>query len=301
MDEAKPASVPLPARKSIHLFDLDDTLIRTTARVLVRDAGGKLLRALSTAEFTAYRAAPGESLDFSEFSDLGILSRGIVVRYTRTIIDTILAYGTRSEFGILTARSDKKMHAPFLIRLFRSLFGVRLANEFIFAVSDARFSGYKDRRVGPGGVPFSSLSVSQRKALVIAEDLVGRGFNDISFYDDSRANLESFKVMRRAFPHVAYRPHFIDPTWAARLEEFLSSNAERKTLIKGAGSARILLDHHWKGGGDREAALAELAEGKSIRLDTVPVWVCFEEGKYCLRKKVDAEGIDGSREPGAGR
>lgn len=286
MDDALSASVP-QARRSIHLFDLDDTLIHTSARVLVRDAEGNLLRALSTSEFTGYKAAPGEVLDFNEFSDLGILSRGIVVRYTRTIIDTILAYGTRSEFGILTARADKKMHAPFLIRLFRSLFGVRLANEFIFAVSDARFSGYKDRKVGPGGVPFSTLSVSQRKALVIAEDLVGRGFNDISFYDDSRANLDSFKVLRQAFPHVAYRPHFIDPTWAARLSEFMASAAERKPLIKGAGSVRILLEHHSKREGGLDAALKELLEGKPVKLDTVPVWVCYEEGKYCLRKTLD--------------
>jgi hypothetical protein len=284
MDEALPASVPGPPRKSIHLFDLDDTLIRTAARVLVRDGAGNLVRALSTAEFAAYRPSPGEILDFSEFSDLGILSRGIVVRYTRAIIDTILAYGTRSEFGILTARADKKMHAPFLIRLFRSLFGVRLANEFIFAVSDARFSGYKDKRVGPGAVPFSRLSVSQRKALVIAEDLVGRGFNDISFYDDSRANLESFKVMRQAFPHVAYRPHFIDPTWSARLEEFLASPAERKPLIKGEGSVRILLEHHSRRAADVEAALLDLRAGEPVRLDTVPVWICCEGGKFALRK-----------------
>ncbi len=261
-------------------------MIRTSARVLVRDGQGNLLRALSTGEFTTYQAAPGEVLDFGEFSDLGILSRGIVVRYTRTIIDTILAHGTRSEFGILTARADKKLHAPFLIRLFRSLFGVRLANELIFAVSDQRFSGYKDRRLGPEGVPFSRLSVSRRKALVIAEDLVGRGFNDISFYDDSRANLESFKVMRQAYPHVTYRPHYIDPTWAGRLEEFLASSAERKTLIKGAGSVRILLEHHTRGTIGPETALRELVDGRPIRLDTGPVWICCEDGKFCLRKSL---------------
>jgi hypothetical protein len=290
MDEARSASVPPLPRKSIHLFDLDDTLIRTSARVLVRDAGGKVLRALSTAEFTAYRPSPEEVLDFGEFSDLGILSRGIVVRYTRTIIDTILAHGTRSEFGILTARADKKLHAPFLIRLFRSLFGVRLANEYIFAVSDERFSGYKDRRIGPEGVPFSRLSVSQRKALVIAEDLVGRGFNDISFYDDSRANLESFKVMRQAFPHVVYRPHFIDPTWGGRLEEFLASSAERKTLIKGAGSIKILLEHHSQRAGGLDEALQELMDGRPIRLDTGSVWICFEDGKFSLRKTLPENG-----------
>jgi hypothetical protein len=279
------------ARKSIHLFDLDDTLIRTEARVLVRDGEGALLRSLSPAEFTGFRPAPGEILDFHEFSDLGILSRGIVVKYTKSIIDTILKYGTRSEFGILTARSDKKLHAPFLIRLFRSLFGVRLSNELIFAVSDQRFSGYKDRRAGKGGggeppVPFAKLSVSQRKALVIAEDLVGRGFNDISFYDDSRENLESFKVMREAFPHVVYKPHFIDPTWKARLTEFWESGAERKPLIKGESSVRIILEHHSRDYGGMQEALRGLAEGHAIRLDSVPVWVVCEEGKYQLKRNV---------------
>lgn len=277
-----------PERRSIHLFDLDDTLIHTDARVLVRNPSGGLVRALTTAEFTGYRHGPDEMLDFTEFSDLGILSRGIVVRYTRSIIDAILAYGTRSEFGILTARSDKKLHAPFLIRLFRSLFGVRLANEYIFAVSDVRFSEYKDR-IGDAGMPFSQLSVSQRKALVIAEDLVGRGFNDISFYDDSRANLDSFKVMRQAFPHVTYRPHFIDPTWKARLDEFLIAGKERKALTKGAASVRILLEHHTRRGLDYEPAMLSLSEGKPIRLDSLPLEIAFADGKFWLRR-TESEG-----------
>ncbi|HKP96078.1 MAG TPA: hypothetical protein VJ385_10005 [Fibrobacteria bacterium] len=271
-------------RKSIHLFDLDDTLIRTEARVLVRDSQGGLLRALAPAEFTDYRPAPGEVFDFREFSDPGILSRGIMVKYTKTIIDTILKYGTHSEFGILTARADKKLHAPFLIRLFRSIFGVRLSNELIFAVSDRRFSGYKDRGITAGSAPFSSLSVSQRKAMVIAQDLVGRGFNDISFYDDSRENLDSFKVMRQAFPHVVYKPHFIDPTWKARLGEFWESGSQSKALIKGANSARIILEHHSRYGADAHSPLRILLEGTPIRLDTVPVWLVCEEGKFYLRR-----------------
>ncbi len=279
-------------RKSIHLFDLDDTLIRTEARVLVRDGQGGLLRSLSPSEFTVYRPEAGETLDFHEFSDLGILSRGIVVKYTRSIIETILRYGTRSEFGILTARADKKLHAPFLIRLFRSLFGVRLSNELIFAVSDERFSGYKDRAAGARGdgppVPFAKLSVSQRKALVIAEDLVGRGFNDISFYDDSRENLESFKVMRRAFPHVVYKPHFIDPTWKARLAEFWESGAEHKPLIKGASSVRIILEHHAGKDTDAYAALRDLESGIPFKLASFPVLVVCEDGKFHLRRDPQA-------------
>jgi hypothetical protein len=276
-------------RKSIHLFDLDDTLIQTTARVLVLGPDGGLLRALAPSEFTHYRPALGETFDFREFSDLGILSRGIVVRYTKSIIDTILRYGTRSHFGILTARSDKKLHAPFLIRFFRSLFGVRLAKEHIFAVSDSRFATYKDR--GPGGRPgpFASLSVAQRKALVIAEDLVGRGFNDISFYDDSRENLDSFKVLREAYPHVVYKPHFIDPTWRARIREFLESGAERKCLIKGIGSVRIILEHHSHYGSFQEPALSALQDGLAVPLATCPLWLKLRDGRYYLERS--QEGI----------
>ena len=109
-----------------------------------------------------------------------------------------------------------------------------------------------------------------------------------SFYDDSRENLESFKVMREAFPHVVYRPHFIDPTWKARLGEFWESGAARKTLIKGAGSARIILEHHSRRGADLESALAELQASQPIRLDTVPVWLLCEEGKFYLAREAVA-------------
>lgn len=295
-DKPAPSQAMRPTmRKSMHLFDLDDTLIRTEARVWVLDGGGATLTALSPAEFSLYRPKPGESFDFREFSDLGILSRGIVVKYTKTIIDTIVKHGTRSHFGILTARGDKKLHAPFLIRLFRTMFGIHLAKEHIFAVSDRRFSEYKDSlvaSVNEGQDPakelararFLSLSVAERKALVIAEDLVGRGFNDISFYDDSRENLESFKVMREAFPHVVYKPHFIDPTWKARLNEFWESGAERKSLIKGVSSVRIILEHHSRYGADHESAVLNLMDARPIRLDSLPVWLVFEEGRFYLRR-----------------
>ncbi len=282
---------PALARKSIHLFDLDDTLITTSARIWVVDGDGKPIKSLLPAEFTGYRPKMDEAFDFHEFSDLGILSRGIVVKYTKSIIDAILKHGTRSYFGILTARPEKNLHAAFLIRLFRSLFGIQLAKEHIFAVSDERFAAYKDKSFQDFGsdpsLPsgrFSSLSVAQRKALVIAQDLVGRGFNDISFYDDSRENLNSFKVLVEAYPHVVYKPHFIDPTWAHRLAEFWESNIESKLLIRGAGSVRILLEHHAFVDQNLEEALSTLQNGTAIPLNTYPIFLVFENGKYFLRR-----------------
>ena len=50
----------------IMLFDLDDTLIHTTAEILLfKD--GKFVRKISNTEFNDYVLKPGESFDFAEF------------------------------------------------------------------------------------------------------------------------------------------------------------------------------------------------------------------------------------------
>lgn len=289
-----------PYRKSIHLFDLDDTLIHTDATIGVRSSTNERVLSLTTAEFSTYRPKKSESFDFSEFSDLGILSRGVVIKYTKTIIDSILKQGTESEFGILTARGDKKLHALFLIRFFRSLFGIRLARENIFAVSDLKFSQYKDQNArgkgsDRGGIKgqvqkneielrkkFLSLSVAERKALVIAEDIIGAGFNDISFYDDSRENLESFKNLRLQFSDVVFKPHFIDPTWKIRLHEFHQSTLVRKLLIKGLVSIKIILEHHGMPNLNLIEALNILEEKGAINLEPMPITLIKESNKYYL-------------------
>jgi hypothetical protein len=278
---------PDPSRRSIHVFDLDDTLIRTEAQVRVLDETGLEARALTPAEFTTYSLAPGETFDFRDFGNVGILARGVVVKYTRTIIDTIVARGTRSDFAILTARGDKRLHAPFLIRLFQGLFGIRLRNALIFNLSDDRFLRHKESRELPAlfaGKTYAALSVPERKALVIGQDLAARGYNDISLYDDSRENLDAFKVIHKAFPEVAYQPHFIDPTWKVRLAEFRESGKPRKALTSGRSSALILLENHSRYGENPEAGLRALEERGEVRLGG-GVSLVLAEGKYALVRR----------------
>lgn len=285
-----PSSIS-PARRSIHVFDLDDTLIRTKAEVRVVDSHGAEIKRLTPAQFTTHALGPGERYDFRDFGDVGILARGEPVGYTRTIIETLLKNGTRSDFAILTARGDKRLHAPFLIRLFQGLFGIRLRNSLIFNLSDERFLKYKDAAEVPEALRehlsdrrFSKLTVPERKALVIAQDLAARGYNDISLFDDSRENLNAFKVIHKAFPHITYRPHFIDPTWTVRLAEFregASQGKTRKPLISGRASALILLEHHSRYGENPEAGLRALQERGSVTL-TGGVKIVYDEGKYAL-------------------
>jgi hypothetical protein len=285
--------VPTPqtSRRSIHVFDLDDTLIQTAAKVRVMGAGGVELRSLTPAEFTTYALGEGEAFDFRDFGNVSILAKGVFIGYTRTIIETLLKQGTRSDFGILTARGDKRLHAPFLIRLFDGLFGIRLKNSLIFNLSDDRFLRHKDGRDLPeslreafSGRTFSKLSVPERKALVIGQDLAARGYNDVSLFDDSRENLAAFKVIHKAFPQITYKPHFIDPTWAARLEEFRQSGKPRKALTSGRASALILLEHHSRYRENPGAGLRALQERGAVSLEGGLRLVCAE-GKYALERK----------------
>lgn len=284
-------------RRSIHVFDLDDTLIRTAAQVRVMDGEGREVERLTPAQFTTHVLAEGQKYDFRDFGDVGILAKGEPVGYTKTIIETLLKNGTRSDFAILTARGDKRLHAPFLIRLFQGLFGIRLRNSLIFNLSDERFLKYKDAVEVPealrehfSGRSFSRLTVPERKALVIGQDLAARGYNDISLFDDSRENLNAFKVIHTAFPHITYRPHFIDPTWTVRLKEFREGIAEgrtRKPLTSGRASALILLEHHSRYGENPEAGLRALQEKGAVALGG-GVKLTYADGKYALEYKPQA-------------
>lgn len=282
---------PQNSRRSIHVFDLDDTLIVTEAKVRVLGPDGAELRALTPSEFTTYALGEGEAFDFRDFGNVGILAKGVLVGYTRTIIETILKRGTRSDFGILTARGDKRLHAPFLIRLFQGLFGIRLKNSLIFNLSDERFLRHKQGGDLPdsfAGKTYAKLTVPERKALVIGQDLAARGYNDVSLYDDSRENLAAFKVIHRAFPEITYRPHFIDPTWRVRLGEFRESGKTRRVLTSGRASALILLEHHSRYGENPEAGLRALQERGSVSLEG-GMRLVFAGGKYALERRMTQE------------
>lgn len=291
-----PAKPSDPTRRSIHVFDLDDTLIRTAAQVRVLGPDGEELRALTPAEFTTHELAEGERYDFRDFGNVAILAKGVLVDYTRTIIETILKHGTRSDFGILTARGDKRLHAPFLIRLFQGLFGIRLRNSLIFNLSDERFLRYQEARQLPEPVreafsdrSYARLTVPERKALVIGVELAARGYNDISLYDDSRENLEAFKVIHKAFPHIVYRPKIIDPTWTVRLAEFRESGKPRRALAGGRTSALLLLQHHSRYAENPEAGLRALQERGRVALQG-GVRLVHAEGRYALETTGEAPG-----------
>jgi hypothetical protein len=160
------------------LFDLDDTLIHTTAEILLfKD--GKFIRKISNTEFNDYVLKPGESFDFAEFDDPKILASSKFTKYWNTLKRE---YRKGTHIGILTARSNCDMIKNFLLNN-----GIRIKDELVMAINDPK--------LGLSG------TIQQKKAEAI-KILANAGYNTFIFFDDNEGNLQSAKKLEKEYDIV---------------------------------------------------------------------------------------------------
>jgi len=88
------------------IFDIDDTLFRTTAQIkVVKD--GKVVRSLNNQQFNTYQLQPGESFDFGEFRNAEKFNReSIPIKPMIAKLKAIIDNAGNSKVIMLTARSD---------------------------------------------------------------------------------------------------------------------------------------------------------------------------------------------------
>jgi hypothetical protein len=90
-----------------YIFDLDDTLIKSLCKILVRKDGEVVAR-LTPEEFNTYKLNPGESFDFVEFQSMEMLKKtGRKYKYwgvAQNVNNAIQTRRTNSILYILTAR-----------------------------------------------------------------------------------------------------------------------------------------------------------------------------------------------------
>lgn len=180
LNEAARPGKPYHGSK-ILVFDLDDTLVITDAKIKVCDKKTGECFALTPEEFNAYEKQPHHELDFDDFKSLEIMKAGKLIEYYLKIFKE--AYKQKLAVGIVTARDDRNMIWKWL----REHVGYRIDKDLIFAVNDPVHK-YK------GGI-------SDRKKAAF-KDLIEMGYVDFQFYDDDDANLKLVKSLEDEYEGI---------------------------------------------------------------------------------------------------
>ena len=158
------------------IFDVDDTLIHTTANIWVMK-DGKRVKKITNSQYNNYSLKNGEYFDYSEFDDPDILANEEFTKYWDTLKRE---YNKGSHICILTARGSVDMVRTFLIKN-----GIDIKKGLVFATGDPSLG-----LIG---------NVQERKASVISL-LYNKGYRQFIFFDDNEGNLRSVKNMEAKLP-----------------------------------------------------------------------------------------------------
>lgn len=157
----------------LSVFDFDDTLVATTARVYVTHKTGEK-SIFNPAEYAVYSPQEGDEFDFHEFD--GPLKDPKVIKKNFDLFIRVLNKSRKGRRTvILTARAAEKP-----IKTFFKQFGIT-------------------------GLEIVALGSSnpQDKADWI-ENQIKKGWNDIRFMDDSAKNVAAVKRMAKGYPEVEW-------------------------------------------------------------------------------------------------
>ena len=188
-------------KKSLVIFDIDDTLLHTTAKIkVVRN--GVPVRELTNQEFNNYELGPGEEFDFGEFRDAEKFNReSQPIQPMINKLKTILNHSANSDVIMLTARADFDNRDLFL-KTFTDL-GIDMSRVHVHRA---------------GNLPGDEIP-AEKKAVFVRKYAETGKYDHIRLYDDSRSNLSVFKELQNEYPGIDFRAYFVGPTGGTALHE----------------------------------------------------------------------------------
>ena len=186
----------------LSIFDIDDTLFHTTAKVaVVKD--GVVVHKLSNQEFNTYNLATGETFDFSEFrSAEKFYDESTPMEPMMCIARQRLQRAKqsgKSRVIMVTARANFDVKEKFLDTFRKHQFDIDSV------------------RVERAGNINNSASVALKKATIIRQYLQQGTFNQVNFYDDALSNLNAFLSLQTEFPNIQFDAYLASTQGAKRV------------------------------------------------------------------------------------
>lgn len=181
---------------SLTIFDIDDTLFHTTAKIGVV-SNGKVIKSLSSQEFNKYNAVSGETFDFKEFQDAKKFFK------ESKPISRML-----DKAKIILKNSEKNINSKVIIITARTNFD----NKEVF-LSTFRKHGFAidNVRVERAGRIEGDFIPAFKKVIIIRSYLNTRKYSKVRLFDDSMSNLKEFLKLNKEFPSIKFEAFFANP------------------------------------------------------------------------------------------
>lgn len=182
--------------RTLNVWDIDDTLGKTDARVVVMK-DKKPVKILDPGGYNTYDLKPGESFDFSQFRS------GKIFRETFKPISSVLDRAREivnrqdedSHSIILTARADFEDHKEFLQAFRDHNFPI----DKVYVERSGNLSKLK---------PDSKAHINKG---VILKRYMSKGHWDrVRMWDDHEKNLEILLKVAKSFPHIEVVAYLVD-------------------------------------------------------------------------------------------
>lgn len=176
------------------IFDIDDTLFHTTAKINVMK-DGKAVRSLTNQEFNNYQLQPGEEFDFGEFRSAEKFAKeSEPIKPMINTLKRILKRASNTKVIMLTARADFDDKNKFLDTFTK--YGIDMSQIHVHRA---------------GNLP-GDEAPAYKKAVWVRKYLSTGKYNRVNLIDDSMTNLKVFKDLKKEFPHVDFDAYFVHPS-----------------------------------------------------------------------------------------
>lgn len=179
---------------TLTIFDIDETLFHTKAKVAVMK-GGKVARMLDNQEFNTYKLKAGESFDFREFKSAEVF-RKTSTPIARMVEKAKILVKSRNNAAsraiIVTARADFDDKEMFL-QTFRD-HGIPIDQMHV-------------ERSGNLGIS----SPAEAKKVVFRKYLNTKNYTKTRLYDDAMSNLKAFLELQSEYPNIEFEAWFVNP------------------------------------------------------------------------------------------
>lgn len=185
--------------KGLTIFDIDETLFRTSAKVKVMK-DGRVVRSLDNQEFNTYKLKDGESYDFGEFRSAEVFQNTSVpimkmIEKAKAIIRNAVNAGSR--VIIVTARADFDDKKKFLDTFRR--YGIDIDKVYVERSGNLKLG-----------------SSAKNKRFVFHKYLRSGNYERVRFFDDAMSNITMFKALAKQYPSTSFEAYHVQHDGSVR-------------------------------------------------------------------------------------